>query len=776
MPSTASKGVFKAQASPSWALCLNPLAWLLWLIDFLVWLLSIIGPIKWLIYQFHGPYSTEISPALRRKRGNQPLVLTAVQDLEIRTVPTLIDWVAKEYGTAQAMGTRAYLGDYKPEGARFPLKKFGETSWISFAEMRARALKFGAALVSDKFGMKPLPPCADLEKATGPHTLLLFEDTSAIWMTAAIGASYYSLVVATSYATLGISSVAEAVNDSSVPVVLTNRKQVSTLIAYMSPSKCPSLRAVIYTDLNVSPEDKKQALSLDAATNLRLENIEDVIASSSADIEPAMPTPEAIALIMYTSGSTGKPKGVMIKHLSICSSVGGLSEVIGDLSTPGDCYLGYLPQAHILEFCAELTCLRLGVNIGYADPRTLSSTGAVRVRPDGTLNTKAGYPYPPGAIQEFRPAFMAGVPKIWDILKKAMEDNVAKMSSLKQMLFQIAYSGRAIALRQHRDAPLLKALVFSKLAKMLGGNLKATVSGGGSISAEVQTFVRTAFSAPAVQGYALTETCCSATFQMADASNLNGVVGPPLVSVEIRLVSVDITDSESKPYRASDLTHLGKPCKGRGEVQIRGPPISVGYFKQHDKTAEVFGADGWFKTGDVGVWLPDGQLKIVDRLKNLVKLKGGEYIAIENMEKEYSTCHYVSGANGGILCYGDDELDRPVALVVVDEKKITNWAKEQEIFADTFPALCEKTEVNKEVLAALQAAGKKGGLTTNEIIAACMVLPGVGPVDNIPPRFEDPWSPENNMLTASNKLNRKGIIAEYGKDGKFEKLKAKAIK
>lgn len=761
------KVVFKASAKPSWALCLNPLALLLWTLDFLVWLVSIVGPLKWISYQMQKAYSVEVDTATRRKR-DAPLVLTAVEGEEVRTVPALVNWASSKYSSLEAMGTREFLGDHKIEGARFPIKKFGETSWISYDELRTRAMKFGSALV-EKFGMEPLPPGADVEKVLGPHTLLLFEDTSAVWMTAALGASYYSLIVATSYATLGIDSVAEAVNDSRVPVVVTNRKQVELV----SKMHCPSLKTIIYTNLNVAPGTAPPESS---SSSVRVEELESVIAASSGNVQPCLPSPETVALIMYTSGSTGKPKGVMIRHQSICSSIGGLSEVIGAVSTPGDCYLGYLPQAHILEFCAELTCLRLGVKIGYADPRTLSSTGACRVRPDGTINTAAGYPYPPGAIQEFRPAFMAGVPKIWDILKKAMEDNVAKMSPLKRTLFQIAFSGRSMALAQHRDAPLLKALVFSKLAKMLGGNLKATVSGGGAISSEVQSFVRTAFSAPAVQGYALTETCCSATFQAPDAANTDGIVGPPLSSVEIKLVSVDITDSQNKKYSATDTYHYDEPCRGRGEVWIRGPPISAGYFKEPEKTAEVFSKDGWFMTGDVGVWLPDGTLRIVDRLKNLVKLKGGEYVAIENMEKEYSTCHYVSGTNGGLLCYGDHDLDRPVAFVVVDEKKVSSWASENGISAPEFPSLLQNKDVYKEVLTSLQTAGKKGKLGSNEIIAGAVLLAGTGPVDNNPPLFTDPWTPENGMLTASNKLNRKPIIKEYGKNGVFEDLKQKGIK
>ena len=98
--------------------------------------------------------------------------------------------------------------------------------------------------------------------------------------------------------------------------------------------------------------------------------------------------------------------------------------------------------------------------------------------------------------------------------------------------------------------------------------------------------------------------------------------------------------------------------------------MTAGYFKQPDKTAEVFTEDGWFRSGDVGVWRPDGQLQIVDRLKNLIKLKGGEYIAIESMEKEYSTSSYVSGVNGGLMCFGDRDMDRPVAFVVADVEEV----------------------------------------------------------------------------------------------------------
>ena len=750
----SSGKTFKATATPSLALLLNPLAWFIWLLDFAVWLLTF-GWVKTLKFYLQPAYSVEVGEATRRHRDAVDKLSTSpVPDGEgggaVLTTPKLFAWAAAKYGNEKAMGTRTYLGEYKEETWRFPKKKFGETTWLSFRELKARADAFGAALVSAEIGMKPVPRGKNVEDLTGPHTLLLFEDTCADWMTCALGALSQSLVVATSYATLGIDSVGSAIRESSVTTVVTNRRKVQDVAKLKST--CKTLKTIIYTEFHVQPEIVGSPISVPG--KLQAKSLASCYLAKPTKSSHE-PTPDQVAVIMYTSGSTGQPKGVLLKHEAVLASIAGLMDVLGKAATTGDCYLGYLPQSHILEFCAELTCLALGMHIGYADPRTLTSTGAVRERPDGPINQKPEWPDPQGAIQEFRPTFMAGVPKVWDILKKAMEDKVAEMSPLKKFIFNVAYVGRACALRQHRDAPLLKALVFKKLAKMLGGKLKATISGGGAISSEVQTFARVAFCAPAVQGYALTETCCSATVQPVDDGNVDGVAGAPLTSIEIRLESCAITDRDSKPYSSTDTSHLGQKCCGRGEVQMKGTPVTAGYFKQPAKTAEVFTSDGWFRSGDVGVWRPDGQLQIVDRLKNLIKLKGGEYVAIESMEKEYSTSSYVSGVNGGLMCYGDSDMDRPVAFVCADEKKCSAWADANNVAYKTFAELCTTPEMNKEVLASLVKAGKSGKLGANEILTGILLLPGTGEKERQPPRFEDPWTPENGSLTASNKLQRR---------------------
>merc|ERR1711998_444574 len=97
------------------------------------------------------------------------------------------------------------------------------------------------------------------------------------------------------------------------------------------------------------------------------------------------------------------------------------------------------------------------------------------------------------------------------------------------------------------------------------------------------------------------------------------------------------------------------------------------------KTAEEFDSEGWLHTGDIGLFTPDGSLKLVDRLKNLVKLKGGEYVALEQMEAVFGTSTYVNGVNGGVMVYADGDMDRSVALVQVNMIKLKQYAEANNI-------------------------------------------------------------------------------------------------
>ncbi len=258
----------------------------------------------------------------------------------------------------------------------------------------------------------------------------------------------------------------------------------------------------------------------------------------------------------------------------------------------------------------------------------------------------------------------------------------------------------------------------------------------------------------------LTETC--ALLAVQDLKDLRpGIAGVPTPSVEIKLRSVpEINDKTGVPYLNSDTRDVdGNKVFGRGEILAKGMSVALGYYRMPEKTKEVFGEDGFFSTGDIGQFMEDGSIRIVDRVKNLVKLKGGEYIAIENMEMTYGNSSFVDAIAGGICCYGDGDMDRPVALMQLNEVVAMSWAKDNGIDGD-FDTVKKSKELNDAVLKDMHNEGKKGGLSRLEKLAAVTFL-------------GEAWTPENGCLTAANKLQRRTVV-EVFKD-EFEALKVKGV-
>ena len=240
-----------------------------------------------------------------------------------------------------------------------------------------------------------------------------------------------------------------------------------------------------------------------------------------------------------------------------------------------------------------------------------------------------------------------------------------------------------------------------------------------------------------------------------------GIAGVLIPSIECKLVSTpDVGDKAGQPYMSNDRFDVeGEPIFGRGEIVVRGTNISSGYYMMKDKTKEVYSDDGWFHTGDIGQFMSDGSLRIVDRKKNLVKLKGGEYIALEKMEMTYGNCDFVDAIGGGICCYGDGDMDRPVALMQVSEPVVMKWAKKNGIEGD-FETILKSKELQDAVLEAMKEEHKKSDLSHLEKLVAVSLL-------------NAPWNPENGCLTAANKLQRRAVIQKHEKE--FLEVKQKGI-
>ena len=325
--------------APWWVL-INPFAWILWLLDFVVWLLlpcPLLGPIKMIIFlvKSMSMSSTKVDDKLytRRRAGHEAAPTTEPYP-GCNTAYSIMQRSFEKFASQNCMGTRKFLGWYKGEKMRFPIKKFGATSWQSYAEVGERAANFGKGLKA--LGMESCPAgmtTDSYQESNGAHTMLIFEETCPQWMTGLMGAHTQSLVVATSYSTLGISAVIEAVNETQCAVILCNLTNLEKIKA--AAGDAPSLKAIVYscnyvTDADI-PEDAEisngpgpKVLSVDAVINL---------GKDSASIAATPPEPAMPAVVMYTSGSTGKPKGVMIPHKSIAASVSGILGIL--MNTPG---------------------------------------------------------------------------------------------------------------------------------------------------------------------------------------------------------------------------------------------------------------------------------------------------------------------------------------------------------------------------------------------------------------------------------------------------------
>merc|ERR1712194_42904 len=278
--------------------------------------------------------------------------------------------------------------------------------------------------------------------------------------------------------------------------------------------------------------------------------------------------------------------------------------------------------------------------------------------------------------------------------------------------------------------------------------------------------ITVAFGFQLVQGYGLTETCAALTLQESDDPSC-GVAGSLIGCVEVRLDSTpDICDKAGMAYLNTDRKDVdGNDIWGRGEIICKGGNVASGYYMMPEKTKEVFLEDGWFATGDIGQFLSDGTIRIVDRKKNLVKLKGGEYVALEKMEMIYGNSDVVDAVAGGITCYGDGEMDRCIALFQIAKPYSMKWAKATGLIgAEEKEGGWEKVKASKELYDHVMQCFKKEHAGSD--LSPLEKLTGAALLD-------DPWTPENGCLTAANKLQRRKVVEVHSKE--FEEIRKKGI-
>ncbi|NWJ03643.1 ACSL4 ligase, partial [Crypturellus undulatus] len=626
------------------------------------------------------------------------------------TLDKLFDHALARFGKKDCLGTREILSEeneMQPNGKVFKKLILGTYKWLSYEEVNQKVNHLGSGLAA--LGLTPR------------STVVIFCETRAEWMIAALACFKYNFPLVTLYATLGEEAVTYGLNECGASYLITSAELLeSKLKTALSQVSC--LKHIIYVD-------KKTINKSEYPENLEIHSMQTVeelgAKPEHLSVLPSRPVPTDLALVMYTSGSTGRPKGVMMMHKNLIAGMTGQCERIPGLG-PKDTYIGYLPLAHVLELTAEISCVTYGCRIGYSSPLTLS---------DQSSKIKKGSK---GDCTVLKPTLMAAVPEIMDRIYKNVMSKVQEMNYIQRTLFKIGYDYKLEQIKRGYDAPLCNILLFKKVKALLGGNIRMMLSGGAPLSPQTQRFMNICFCCPVGQGYGLTETCGAGTItEVADYST--GRVGAPLICCEIKL----------RDWQEGGYTNRDKP-NPRGEIIIGGPNVSMGYFKNEEKTSEDFSVDEngqrWFSTGDIGEFHPDGCLQIIDRKKDLVKLQAGEYVSLGKVEAALKNCPLIDN----ICAYAKSDQSYVISFVVPNQKKLTALA-EQKGITGTWVDICNNPIMEAEILREIKEVANKMKLERFEIPIKVRLSP-------------EPWTPETGLVTDAFKLKRKELKNHYLND------------
>lgn len=634
----------------------------------------------------------------------------------ISTLAELFEQSCKEHGDKYLLGTRQLISretEVADNGRSFEKLHLGEYEWLTYGQAFETVCNFASGLA--QLGHKK------------EERVAIFADTRAEWFVALQGCFRRNVTVVTIYASLGEEALCYSLNETEVTTVICGSKELKKLVDLSG--QLDTVKHVICMD----PDIPSTASSVEQSGRWKITSFADVqILGRENPVDADYPVSADVAVIMYTSGSTGLPKGVMMTHGNVLATVSAVMTIVPDLGSK-DVYLAYLPLAHVLELAAENLIAGVGSAIGYGTPLTLTDTSSKIKR--GTQ----------GDASVLRPTVMASVPAILDRVRDGVRKKVDAKGGLSKKLFDLAYARRLSAINGSwfgawgLEKLLWNLLVFSKVRAILGGRIRFILSGGAPLSADTQRFINICLGAPIGQGYGLTETCAGGTFSEVDDSSV-GRVGAPLPCSFIKLI-----DWPEGGYLTSD-----SPMQ-RGEIVIAGPNVTVGYFKNEEKTKEVYKVDDkgmrWFYTGDVGQVHADGCLEIIDRKKDIVKLQHGEYVSLGKVEAALIVSPYVDN----IMMHADPFHSYCVALVVASQPAVEEWAAKQGIVYNDFTELCEKEETVKEVYASIVKVGKNARLDKFEIPAKIKLL-------------SYPWTSEAGLVTAALKIKREAIRKAFADD------------
>ena len=468
-------------------------------------------------------------------------------------------------------------------------------------------------------------------------------------------------------------------------------------------SMCQTLERIIVFDRNVriSSHDPN-AMYFDEFLKLG----ENYPRQTEVDSLQAQASMDDIANILYTSGTTGDSKGVILTcgqyHAAMVAN-GKCVPVEED-----DRVLNFLPFTHIFEKGWKILSLTKGARL--------------------IVNT-----YPQEVQQSMRethPTCMSSVPRFWEKVFMGVQEQIDKASAPKRKLFQHSLNvgkkhnidylskGKRPPLALHLEYEMLNRTVFSLVRKELGlENAHFFPTAGATVNPKVEEFVH-AIGINMIVGYGLTESLATVSCNHLGDPFTVGGVGVPIEGIDIKI---------------SD----------EGEVLLKGPTITRGYYNREDLTKQAFTEDGYFKTGDSG-YLQNGELFLKERIKDLYKTSNGKYIAPQMIESKLLVDKFIDQ-----ICIIADQRKFVSALIIPVYPLLEEYAREHHIPFENREQLCADPKINEMMKERIDTLQQQ--LAHYEQIKRFTLLP-------------HHFSMEKGELTNTLKIKRRVLNQNYAKE------------
>ena len=427
---------------------------------------------------------------------------------------------------------------------------------------------------------------------------------------------------------------------------------------------------------------------------------------TEVDALTAQASMDDIANILYTSGTTGDSKGVILT----CGQYHAAMEA-NDKCVPLDEHdrvLNFLPFTHIFEKGWKILSLTKGATL-------IVNTYPMEVQQ---------------SMRETHPTCMSSVPRFWEKVYMGVMEQIEKSSAPKRKLFLYAMNvgkkhnidylskGKRPPLALHLEYEMLNKTVFSLVRKELGlENAHFFPTAGATVNPKVEEFVHS-IGINMMVGYGLTESLATVSCNHLGEPYTVGGVGIPIEGLDIRI-------------------------SPEGEVLLKGPTITRGYYNRDDLTKAAFTEDGYFKTGDSG-YLKDGELFLKERIKDLYKTSNGKYIAPQMIESKLLVDKYIDQIS--IIA---DQRKFVSALIIPVYPLLEEYAREHQISFSSREELCADPQINEMMKERIDTLQQQ--LAHYEQIKRFTLLP-------------HPFSMERGELTNTLKIKRRVLNENYRKE------------